>query len=381
MEQVNNGSWLPQGEAESLHDELYYQSALHAYIAMLPAMNVLCMRDGSEAAFGRGYNILPIWKDRIDTCTRAPTPNSDVVYSMSYFDLNETGPLVVAAPPNVIGVLTDFFQRTITDVGLIGPDRARGGQYLLLPPSYEGEIPQGYFAFRSKTYNVFLFIRIVMTKDGSGSDLEPAVSLTGRMRIHPLWAMQKHFKPMRFPNCSGKRVNMMYPVDNAYWTKLKAFVDHEPVSAMDPKLQAVLASIGIVKGQPFNPNTKQQELLKQAVETAPKMILASGRLGRRGDRTPDYEARQYENVRTGGTATWLRDKNGNPERPGSHFQFAYSAASAIVIGTLGAGSKYVFTADDLRGEFLCGSPAYTIPLLPSPPAVLFWESMPDRGGV
>jgi hypothetical protein len=79
------------------------------------------MRDGSEAAFGAGYNVLPIWKDRMDSRTWVPTPNADVVYSMSYLDLKETGPLVVAAPPNVIGMFTDFFQRTITDVGAIGP--------------------------------------------------------------------------------------------------------------------------------------------------------------------------------------------------------------------------------------------------------------------
>jgi hypothetical protein len=103
-------------------------------MTMLPALNVIGMRDGSEAAFGAGYNVLPIWKDRMDSRAWVPTPNADVIYSMSYLDLGETGPLVVAAPPNVIGMFTDFFQRTITDVGAIGPDRARGGLYLLLPP-------------------------------------------------------------------------------------------------------------------------------------------------------------------------------------------------------------------------------------------------------
>ena len=29
---------------------------------------------------------------------------------------------MVAAPPNVIGMFTDFFQNTLTDVGAIGPD-------------------------------------------------------------------------------------------------------------------------------------------------------------------------------------------------------------------------------------------------------------------
>src|SRR5262249_20414336 len=138
--QLNNGNWLPPNEAEALRDELFYQRAIYAYMTMLPALNTIGMRDGSEAVFGKGYHVLPIWKDRMDAGTWVPTPNGDVIYSMNYLDLKETGPLVVAAPRDVIGMFTDFFQRTITDVGLIGPDRARGGLYLLLPPEYDGEI-------------------------------------------------------------------------------------------------------------------------------------------------------------------------------------------------------------------------------------------------
>ncbi|MGC4099019.1 MAG: DUF1254 domain-containing protein [Nitrospira sp.] len=146
-------------------------------MTMLPALNTIGMRDGSEKTFGAGYNVLPIWKERMDSRCWVPTPNADVIYSMSYLDLKETGPLVVAAPANVIGMFTDFFQRTITDVGAIGPDRARGGLYLLLPPDYDGEIPQGYFAFKSPTYNVFLFFRTIMKKGDNGPDPAPAVAL------------------------------------------------------------------------------------------------------------------------------------------------------------------------------------------------------------
>ena len=49
---------------------------------------------------------------------------------------------------------------------------------------------------------------------------------------------EKDVKPMQFPDGSGKRVNMMYPVDNGFWTKLKTFVDYEPVAAIDPELAA-----------------------------------------------------------------------------------------------------------------------------------------------
>ena len=144
MKQLNNGNWLPQQEAQSLSDELYYQDAIHAYIQTLPLLNTIGLRDGSEAAFGKGYNVLPIWKERMDSRAVVPTPNGDVIYSMSYLDLKETGPLVIKAPANVIGMFTDFFQKTINDVGAIGPDRARGGLYLLLPPDYNGPVPQGY---------------------------------------------------------------------------------------------------------------------------------------------------------------------------------------------------------------------------------------------
>ena len=156
MRQINNGNWPDENEAQELRDELFYQRAIHAYMTMLPALNTIGMRDGSEATFGKGYNVLPIWKDRMDSRAWVPTPNGDVIYSMSYLDLKETGPLVVAAPPNVIGMFTDFFQRTITDVGAIGPDRARGGLYLLLPLGYQGHIPSSYFAFESPTYKLHL---------------------------------------------------------------------------------------------------------------------------------------------------------------------------------------------------------------------------------
>src|SRR5262245_34150770 len=63
IKQINNGNWLDDAEAKALVDKLYFQRAVHAYMTMLPALNVIGMRDGSEKAFGAGYNVLPIWKD------------------------------------------------------------------------------------------------------------------------------------------------------------------------------------------------------------------------------------------------------------------------------------------------------------------------------
>lgn len=112
---------------------------------------------------------------------------------------------------------------------------------------------------------------------------------------------------MEFPNASGKRINMMYPTGFSYWTKLKEFVDYEPVSAIDSELRGVLAGIGIVKGQPFKPTQMQEKLLQKAVETAPKMLPALRQLGRDDKRNLYYNDRQYETAWAGATADFMQD--------------------------------------------------------------------------
>jgi len=72
-------------------------------------VNMIGMRDGSAAKFGVGYNVLPVWKRRMDAKCRVPTTNADVIYAMSYLDLKQDGPLVVQAPPGVLGMLSDFW--------------------------------------------------------------------------------------------------------------------------------------------------------------------------------------------------------------------------------------------------------------------------------
>lgn len=369
---VWNGNWPDAAEADRLLDELYYQRAIHAYFTMLPALNVIGLRDGSEAEFGSGYNVLPIWKARMDARAWVPTPNGDVIYAMSYLDLKATGPLVVAAPAQVIGMFMDFFQRTITDVGALGPDRGQGGLYLLLPPGYRGHVPGGYFAFESTTYNVMLFFRTVMAQGSHGPDPTSAVATAERTRVYPLWEEEKSVKAMTFPDGSGKRLNMMYPTDSTFFDKLKAFVDYEPVQAITPELRGVLASIGIIKGQPFSPDKNQRSLLERAVDVAPGMIIALRLRGREDGRDRYYADRQYLSAWAGATAEFMQESFLDMDQRAVFFQMAYSSAPAMNIHSINAGSKYPFAYRDADGDLLDGSRYYRLHLPPNPPAALFW---------
>jgi len=152
---------------QKVHDELLFQRATQTYLWAMPLINTLGMQVGSEKTFGAGYNVLPIWKKRLDAKTLVTTPNSDVLYAMSYVDLGKDGPLVMDAPPELQGILLDYWQRPIPvdggkffgDVGFAGPDGGKGGKFLLLPPGYKGTVPEGYFVYRSSTKNVFIFLR------------------------------------------------------------------------------------------------------------------------------------------------------------------------------------------------------------------------------
>src|SRR6476660_7964747 len=256
--------------AKLLKAELMFQRATQIYLWALPLINTLGMKNGSEQKFGAGYNVLPIWKKRLDAKTLVTTPNSDVIYAMSYVDLGKDGPLVFEAPPMLQGILLDFWQRPIPvdggkffgDVGFFGPDAGKGGKFLLLPPGYKGEVPEGYFVYRSGTNNVFVFLRSFYRDP---KDLTPAVSLIEQGKIYPLNG-EASAKPMKFPDASGVPVNMLPVSDGSAFDQLKQLVDAEGANLAGPDWLGMLAAIGIIKGQPFAPDAHTREILDQAAK-------------------------------------------------------------------------------------------------------------------
>jgi hypothetical protein len=238
--------------AQTLRDELLFQRATQTYLWAMPLINTLGMQVGSEKTFGSGYNVLPIWKQRLDAKTLVTTPNSDVLYAMSYVDLGKAGPLVMEAPPMLQGILMDYWQHPIPvdggkyagDVGNAGPDQGKGGKFLMLPPGYKGAVPKGYFVYRSGTNNVFIFLRGFYENP---KDLTPAVAHLQLTKIYPLNGAGGA-KPMKFPDASGVAVNMLPISDGSAFDHLKQLIDQEGDNLADPGWLGMLATIGIMKG-------------------------------------------------------------------------------------------------------------------------------------
>jgi hypothetical protein len=313
-----------------------------------------------------------------------------VIYAMSYVDMGETGPIVFEAPPNLQGILLDFWQRPIPvdggrfagDVGLPGPDAGKGGKFLVLPPAYQGDVPAGYYVYRSGTNNVFIFLRAFYQDP---ADLAPAVELMEQSKVYPLDLPESERKPMEFPNASGVPANMLPRSDATAFEHLKWLLDREGENLAGPDGLGLLANVGLIAGQPFEPDAKTRAILDAAAKTAYKtsrVIGLSDEVGGRSLRVwPD---RQWVNPINNATEpgpeksldlAWRNKAAGFTEIEARAWFFTnyYSISPGMVSLTPGRGAAYEVAFNDADGEPLSGDASYQLTLPADIPAELFWS--------
>ena len=133
---------------------LKHSRAFESIIWSVPLMNYKAIRDGLKKGAGVDYgdvayhSKIQSWKFEI------PTGNA-VPYVLAYWTL-KNGPLVIEIPKetkdvSLFGVMMDSWQRPIGDVGGRGRDSGMGAKYLLLPPNYRGDLPEGHLILKQKT--------------------------------------------------------------------------------------------------------------------------------------------------------------------------------------------------------------------------------------
>ena len=85
--------------------------------------------------------------------------------------------------------MNDAFFRFVTDMGIPGPDRGKGGKYLFVPDSYKGQVPEGYFVAKSPTYVNAVILRGFLV-DGK-TDAATKMFRDG-LKIYPLAKAGQH---------------------------------------------------------------------------------------------------------------------------------------------------------------------------------------------
>jgi hypothetical protein len=257
-------------------------------------------------------------------------------------------------------------------MGMPGPDRGKGGKYLILPPDYEGEAPsEGYFVAKSTSYVNWMILRGFLV-DGK-PDASAKLFREG-VKVYP-YTKQNNPPEMIIVNGSKKEFNTIHANNYKYFEELKEVIDYEPISFIDPELRGLFASIGLEKGKEFNPD----ERLKSTLNDAIKVANATARAISFASREPEhkvFENTQWESAFLGGDYRWLKNDGNGGRYLDARTRFFYQATvntPAMVLKMVGVGSQYAVSYRSKDGAYFDGSKNYKLRLPADAPAKDFWS--------
>lgn len=264
--------------AETVRDALDFNNALAAYNNSFRGASAYAIRKGLHS-IGCEDNSITVFSDLMDCKSLFLTGNCDTIYYMGYINLTK-GPMVLEQPPMGLGTLNDMWFSWIIDIGFPGPDRGEGGKYLIVPPSYDGPLPEGgYFIAHSKTNLVIYGVRAFLVNN----DPKPAVeNIKKNLKLYPYTpggvgtsiatlqegtiriAKNPPIPETKFVEGTGKSFNTIPPGDFGFFEMINANVQQEPATSYDVELAGQLSAIGIVHGKPFKPDARMKKILTDA---------------------------------------------------------------------------------------------------------------------
>jgi len=352
---------------QKIYDDLDLRRATEAFLAALPIASMAAMEKGVRS-FGPPNTTALLFENLMDSKSLWLTPNTVSIYQICWCELGDE-PMVIETPPKVLGIIDDAWFQYVTDFGNAGPDKGQGGKFLLVPPGYEGALPEGYHVARTKTFGNWVVWRGFQV-DGS---TKPAVEATKSMfRMYPL--SKKDNPPrMNFINVSGTEHNTIHRMDHGYWAEVNETIQAEPTTGISPEVRGLLAAIGIEKGKPFQPDTRMQRILTEAAKVG--AVTAQALAARpRDPRFYVYPGqRVWTNPMPGGCYDFMVDGAiFHDARIDMHF-YATGITPAMAARNVGVGSQYLIAYLDKNGDALDGSKTYKIHLPPNVPAKDFWS--------
>ena len=357
---------------KAVYDNLDFSRGIEAFLQFVPVASLEALREGAVGLGSQRPNQVVIMDQLLDSNPLFLTGNTDTVYVMSFLDLQRDGPTVVEIPPGCgPGTVNDAFFRFVTDMGAPGPDRGKGGKYLILPEGYQGDLPEGYFTATSPSSVNWLILR-GMLQDGKPD----AASKNFRegLKVYPL---SQKSNPPRMEFIEGSKIpfNTIHANDFKFFEEINNVIQREPVDFIDPELRGLLTSIGIQKGKPFAPDARMQKILSEAVAVANATARALS-FKPRSETAYIYDNSTWYTAFDGGDYRWLiEDGKGGRNLDARTFFFYVATVNtpAMVKEMIGVGSQYALNALDNEGAYLDGSQNYKVNIPKDVPAKDFWS--------
>jgi len=354
-------------------DKTYYfldtSRAVELFLNATPATSMYAMLNGHVEIGFKANKTVGITETLMNARSLWLTAQTTTPYVHAEVDVRN-GPVVIEIGSVVLGLLDDAFFRYVSDIGVPGPDKGKGGKYLVLGPDYEGNIPDGYFVIHTKTYRHWLLLRIFV-EDG---ETQKAVdNFKNTFRIYPL-AQAQDPQATEFVNLSDRQYNTIHASDSSFFDELNEVIQYEPADAYDPEILGLAAAIGIKKGEPFEPDARMQTILSEAAAIANAAARAIT-FRPRNKEAFFYPDRQWYSPLAAGSHEFLNNGERVLDDRVGFYYYATGSTPAMVTPMVGQGSVYEIGATDSNGDALDGSNTYSV-TLPGPiPMNNFWSFM------
>jgi len=361
-----DGVPLPETE-DKVYDYIDLHNAVDAYVKGIHIASMEAMKRGL-LSLGPANTTAFLFEELMDSKSLWLTPNTTSVYMASWLELGDE-PMVIETPPDVLGIIDDHFFKYVADFGRLGPDKAQGGKFLIVPPGYEGDIPEdGYFVYHVNTFGHWVIWR-GFQKDGSP---KPAVDATkATFKIYPL--SQKDNPPaMNFVNVSGDNHNTIHRMDEHIYEEINAVIQHEPLIGESPELLGSLAALGIKKGQEFKPDVRMQGILKEAAKIG-AAIVRTQMAKPRSEYLFKFPGTQWLNPLAYNSYTFENEGVRLLDARAAFHFYATGITPAMSMKIIGKGSQYAIAYSDKDGNTFDGSKTYKFHVPVNPPMKDFWS--------
>jgi hypothetical protein len=368
-----DGAPYPETAAK-VYDYLDTMRGVDAFLKGMPGASVQGLMKGARSQGAVECHQVLLFDKLMDSKSLYLTGNTSTMYVIPNLDLERDGPTVLEAPPGMLGAFNDAWFHYVEDVGPAGPDKGKGGKYLVLPPGYDGEVPSGYFVVRPRTYDVWVFMRASIDKGLKAA----RKNVTKNLRIYPLARKGKPPR-MKFISGSGKAFNTIHANDYTFYEHLNEVIQKEPLGMLDPETRGLFASIGMEKGKPFRPDPRMKKILTNAVAIANAAARSIVWYPRVDGTMKGIEL--YPDTHSAWLMGWV-DKNvffsgkdGKTMNSDARvmFHYPYTAVTpAMAVTKAGVGSDYGIAYVDSKKQPLDGSKTYKLHIPANPPVKDFW---------
>jgi len=350
---------------EKLYDERDFQRASQAYLWALPVVSMMELIRSSKEDLGADFGDLVLVKG-YDDASHGITANATTEYLFGWYDLTTVGPVVVQEPAGLIaGFVNDMWQRPSVDIGMPGPFGGKGGNHLIIGPGQTvPEDAAGYNIVQSKSNYVFILTRIVEPDPVKKQALQDGFQLFPfNERVEP--------GKTKIVAIAGRDWNSNQPRGMDFWKHVAGFLNHEPIEERDRFWAAMLAPLGLEKGQEFAPNARQAKILEEAAFVGEAMAGAN-----------NFHSR-FPTAHYADGTNWDMALAHNLNQRGEHYDQlderaawyyeALTTSKGMTSDRPGIGSTYLGAYRDSDEDWLDGANNYALQVPPEVPAKNFWS--------